>query len=239
MFPVSAIFDVAISALTIVGAATHISAENDAASYLAPVDPAIINVATKAHVSVSDGSSYEAWTVMGVGEGSIGGDVSFYRQYPDGREIALCIVGGDVFMRTEENVPGDLPPEFADFIEGHQFHRATLAPGERMVDAGAPGERIEWQGMDVVPLHGETRFGVPLTFYFSAGNKQMLGMALTIIDADAGDYRITFLMKDWETRNGIPIFNTMVIDDRDTIFTYNFHEIIITREGETPPGFIC
>lgn len=183
--------------------------------------PAIRSISAEAHVTV-EATAYDTKVksiVTAVGFGDT--EFSIIR---DGVSTRYSDEGGKLLRTVDGQNSFALPAGMAAFIHGHQFHRRTLFPSRELVTTNSVTEAY-FQGKAGYEVSGATAAG-RLSYFFDKKTGFMLGYRLTLQE-DAGPHVMEFTLKDWRISDGKSLFWQMEIDDRGTIFTYDFNKVLL------------
>lgn len=184
----------------------------------------------EAHASVKvtspDGHQYYDTVVIGALTEEKLGDASFAIIRENGTEI-YGETDGVIWHQDTEGNRETLAPAMAMYVRGHQFHRRALFPELELAQIDPVVTESEFEGEPIFKVAGTTHAGARLAYYYEQRGKKLIGMHLTVDEAD-GPHPIEFALRDWRTTAGQSLFRRIDIRDRGKLYVYRFNQLLIS-----------
>lgn len=175
----------------------------------------IHTIVSSAKVSVSDGLTYTANTLFHDHQRAI-----FQRLYPD-RAVTHGVEGKYIWA-YDGKTETEAPQMMSGIVLGHQIHAQILFFDQlhQVKNSASPGQ---FNGQEAFAMVSESE-DKTWTFYYDE-KKQPLGMKLL----PKGQKPITFGFSKWQSVDGISLPFSVLIDDGNRKFQYNYQTITFNQ----------
>lgn len=126
-----------------------------------------------------------------------------------------------IFDASSDKLENSLDEQTASFITGHEFHRLSLRPLDRLHQPVFRGY-TDFDGRTAFIISFKNNLDSEVHLYYDFENYLPLGFDFP---SPFGSDTIHTYFKEWTEINGIPMVSKVIIDEGDNQWTYDFTDL--------------